>query len=81
MTTPEAAAAATARAAPEPATNPAENGMLRCWCCGQLRPADRMIHLDSHPEVAVCLACAHFLHRHFGGELGPAVEPRRLERA
>jgi hypothetical protein len=79
MTTPEAAAAAAARAAPEPATNRGKDGMLRCWCCGQLRSADRMIHLGSHPEVAVCLACAHFLHQRARAredELHPSLASR-----
>jgi hypothetical protein len=50
---------------PEPAAAPeaAEDEMVPCWCCGQPRPADRVIHLGSRPEVAVCLACAHFLHQ------------------
>jgi hypothetical protein len=51
---------------PEPAAAPdaAQDDMaVRCWCCGQARPADQVIHLGSHPEVAVCLACAHFLHQ------------------
>jgi len=38
-------------------------GGVRCWCCGQLRSADGVVHLGDHPEVAVCLGCAHFLHQ------------------
>ena len=38
-------------------------GGVRCWCCGQLRQADAVVHLGSHPEVAVCLDCSHFLHQ------------------
>jgi hypothetical protein len=34
-----------------------------CWCCGQRYPSERLIRLGSHPEVAVCSACAHFLHQ------------------
>jgi hypothetical protein len=34
-----------------------------CWCCGRQFPPDRLVRLGSHPEVAVCLGCAHFLHR------------------
>ena len=41
----------------------ADGGMVRCWCCAQQRPANQMLHLGSQPEVAVCLACAHFLHQ------------------
>jgi hypothetical protein len=62
MTTPEPAAAAT-EAAPAALSEGAEDGRVRCWCCGQERPADHVVHLGSHPEVAVCLACAHFLYR------------------
>jgi hypothetical protein len=61
MTTLEPAAAAT-EAAPAAVAEGAEDG-VRCWCCGQLRPADQMVYLSSHPEVGVCLACAHFLHQ------------------
>jgi hypothetical protein len=39
------------------------NGLVRCWCCGQRRPAESVVHLGEHPEVAVCLNCAHFLHQ------------------
>jgi hypothetical protein len=34
-----------------------------CWCCGQPRPESAVVRLGGHPEVAVCLRCAHFLHR------------------
>jgi hypothetical protein len=34
-----------------------------CWCCGQERPAQELVHLGNHPEVALCLRCAHFVHR------------------
>jgi hypothetical protein len=34
-----------------------------CWCCGDSRPTDSVVQLGSHPEVVVCLACAHFLHQ------------------
>jgi hypothetical protein len=61
MTTPEPAAAAT-EAAPAAVAEGAEDG-VRCWCCGQQRPGDQMVYLGSHPEVGVCLACAHFLHQ------------------
>jgi hypothetical protein len=32
-----------------------------CWCCG--RRGDSVVQLGNHPEVTVCLRCAHFLHR------------------
>ena len=66
MTTPKPAApasAATAQTAPAAVANGADDGMVLCWCCGQQRSADQVVHLGSHPEVAVCLACAHFLHQ------------------
>ena len=37
--------------------------MVACWCCGEQRPAASVVHLNSHPEVGVCLGCAHFLQR------------------
>jgi hypothetical protein len=55
--------AATAGVAPAAVAEGGEDGMARCWCCGQQRPVDRVVYLSSHPEVAVCLACAHVLHR------------------
>jgi hypothetical protein len=36
---------------------------VACWCCGQSRPPDSVVQLGSHPEVVVCLGCAHFLHQ------------------
>jgi hypothetical protein len=38
------------------------DGGASCWCCGAQRPADELVHLGAHPEVVVCLRCAHFLH-------------------
>jgi hypothetical protein len=34
-----------------------------CWCCGQIHPADQMVKLGNHPEVRLCLRCAHFVHQ------------------
>ncbi len=62
MTTPDPTVAA-AQPAPAAVADSVDEGMLRCWCCGQQRPADQVVHLGSHPEVAVCLGCAHFLHQ------------------
>ena len=39
------------------------DGRLECWCCGQPIEADSSVHLGNHPEVGVCLRCAHFLHK------------------
>jgi hypothetical protein len=33
----------------------------RCWCCGNVRPGDALVHLGSHPEVGICISCVHFL--------------------
>jgi hypothetical protein len=38
-------------------------GEVTCWCCGQTRPESAVVRLGGHPEVAVCLGCAHYLHR------------------
>jgi len=35
---------------------------LHCWCCGTVYEESDLVRLGSHPEVAVCLACAHYLH-------------------
>ncbi len=34
-----------------------------CWCCGMTQPSEAMVHLGNHPEVVLCLACAHFVHK------------------
>jgi len=39
------------------------SGELVCWCCGRHRPAADVVHLGEHPEVVVCLGCAHHLHQ------------------
>lgn len=36
---------------------------VACWCCGHRVPEDAVVRLGGHPEVAVCLRCAHFLHQ------------------
>lgn len=33
----------------------------RCWCCGTPTADARLLALGAHPEVEVCLACAHHL--------------------
>ena len=38
-----------------------------CWCCGSVEPAERLVRLGNHPEVAVCLRCAHFLSKQASG--------------
>jgi hypothetical protein len=34
-----------------------------CWCCGQARRDDDLVHLGSHPEVGICINCVHYLRR------------------
>jgi hypothetical protein len=43
------------------------DGEVACWCCGQRQPSTSVVHLGNHPEVAVCLGCAHFLHQQARG--------------
>ncbi|HEX2401061.1 MAG TPA: hypothetical protein VHJ79_13920 [Mycobacterium sp.] len=38
-------------------------GDTDCWCCGQRYPNERLVRLGNHPEAAVCVWCAHFLHQ------------------
>jgi hypothetical protein len=38
-------------------------GESRCWCCGQIRSEDALVHLGDHPEVGICINCVHFLRR------------------
>lgn len=53
----------TAAAATE--SNAAET--LKCWCCGSAYQEAELVRLASHPEVGVCLGCAHFLHQQARG--------------
>ena len=41
----------------------ADASVADCWCCGQRQQPDMTVHLGDHPEVLVCLRCAHFLHQ------------------
>jgi hypothetical protein len=34
-----------------------------CWCCGHVRRLGHTVSLGNHPEVELCLPCAHSLHR------------------
>jgi hypothetical protein len=47
---------------PAPATESDAAEPLECWCCGAAYHEPDLVRLGSHPEVAVCLACAHYLH-------------------
>ena len=31
----------------------------QCWCCGAVDDPTRLVHLGDHPEVALCIRCAH----------------------
>ncbi len=41
----------------------ADDGKVLCWCCSTVEIPDRMVHLGTHPEVHLCLQCAHFVHQ------------------
>ena len=43
------------------AEDPAAPGT--CWCCGRSFDEDSLVRLGRHPDVAVCLRCAHDLHQ------------------
>jgi hypothetical protein len=36
---------------------------VACWCCGEQQGESTVVRLGNHPEVALCLRCAHFVHR------------------
>jgi hypothetical protein len=36
---------------------------FECWGCGSPSPETELIRLGNHPEVGVCLGCAHYLHQ------------------
>lgn len=40
---------------------------LKCWCCNGTYQEPDLVRLGSHPEVGVCLSCAHFLHQQARG--------------
>jgi hypothetical protein len=40
---------------------------LQCWCCNGIYTEAELVRLGSHPEVGVCLRCAHFLHQQARG--------------
>jgi hypothetical protein len=67
-------------------TTTVQDGPDRCWCCGAARPAGDLIPLGRHPEVVVCLRCAHTLHqraraREDERQASPAARARDLLRA
>jgi hypothetical protein len=55
-----------------------DDGDVPCWCCDVRDAPDRMVHLGNHPEVNICLRCAHFVHQQAWeiedeGKVGPAA--------
>ena len=41
-----------------------DSGGVQCWCCDITDSSDRMVQLGNHPEVSLCLRCAHYVHQH-----------------
>jgi hypothetical protein len=37
----------------------AEASPSRCWCCGTVDDPTRLVRLGNHPEVGLCVRCAH----------------------
>jgi hypothetical protein len=40
-----------------------DEGNVQCWCCDVSDAPERMVQLGNHPEVHLCLRCAHFVHQ------------------
>ena len=58
-----------------------DDGSVPCWCCDGIDAPARMVHLGNHPEVHLCLRCAHFVHQQAWkiedkGKQGPAAHVR-----
>lgn len=58
-----------------------DDGDVNCWCCGTIDAPSRMVQLGDHPEVHLCLSCAHFVHQQAwevedAGRRGPAALAR-----
>ena len=52
-----------------------------CWCCGVTEDPVRLVHLGNHPEVTLCLSCAHYVSKRAAeiedqSKTGPAVRAR-----
>lgn len=57
-----------------------------CWCCGAMEVSGRLVHLGNHPEVALCLRCAHWAAQRAweiedANRVGPLVWARERVRA
>src|SRR5215470_16035048 len=57
-----------------------QTGEGTCWCCGQIRSENALVHLGNHPEVAICINCVHFLQRRARDLQATAVR-QRMRRA
>lgn len=53
-------------------------GAVSCWCCGNEYEADRVVRLGAHPEVAVCIICAHDLRRRAKEHVPATATTRRV---
>ena len=42
-------------------------GQVVCSCCGRTGSDEDVVRLGNHPEIAVCLRCAHWLHQQARG--------------
>ncbi|MEO7351300.1 MAG: hypothetical protein ABIW17_05315 [Marmoricola sp.] len=40
-----------------------DKGEGPCWCCDTSDIPQRMVQLGNHPEVHLCLQCAHYVHQ------------------
>ena len=41
------------------AVEDADAAPSQCWCCGNIEDPARLVHLGNHPEVTLCIRCAH----------------------
>lgn len=48
--------------------NDEPGGQSTCWCCGTIEDPTRLVHLGNHPEVTVCVRCAHSISK-WAGEI------------
>jgi len=44
-------------------TNDVPRGSSICWCCGTIEEPNRLVQLGNHPEVTVCVRCAHSISK------------------
>ncbi len=52
---------------------------MSCWCCGEPQNGASVVSLGMHPEVTICLGCAHFLDlkaKQRADELNPSPASR-----